>query len=113
MSGEILEIAPLTPRIGAEIAGVDLAALTARQVDEITQARATHEVIFFRDQTLDPAKLTELGRAFGELAIHSGVAGLAEPPEIVAIHADAESKYIAGEDWHSDLTCDATPPLGS
>ena len=39
--------------------------------------------------------------------------GIEGHPEIVAIHADAKSKYVAGEDWHSDLTCDAEPPLGS
>jgi alpha-ketoglutarate-dependent taurine dioxygenase len=41
------------------------------------------------------------------------VPGIDGHPEIVAIHADAESKFIAGEHWHSDLTCDAEPPLGS
>ena len=34
-------------------------------------------------------------------------------PEIVAIHADADSKYVAGEGWHSDLSADEAPPLGS
>lgn len=29
------------------------------------------------------------------------------------IHADADSKYIAGDNWHSDLSCDPEPPMGS
>jgi taurine dioxygenase len=34
-------------------------------------------------------------------------------PEVTRIHADADSKFVAGEDWHSDMTCDPEPPLGS
>jgi hypothetical protein len=29
------------------------------------------------------------------------------------IHADAESKRINGEYWHSDVSCDEEPPMGS
>lgn len=108
-----LSVVPLTARIGAEIGGVDLAAPTKAQLAGIGEALAAHQVIFFRDQRLDYESLKRFGRAFGELAIHTGVAGLPDHPEIVAIHADAQSRYVAGEDWHSDLTCNACPPLGS
>ena len=70
-------------------------------------------MLFFRDQTLTHDEHKALGRQFGELAIHSGVAGIEGHPEIVAIHSDANSKYVAGENWHSDLTCNAEPPMGS
>ena len=113
MAYEVLEVRPLTMRIGAEIHGVDLCQPTNRQIEEIAEAIAEHQVIFFRDQHLDHESHKAFGRAFGDLAIHSGVAGLPDHPEIVAIHADADSKFIAGENWHSDLTCDAEPPMGS
>jgi len=29
------------------------------------------------------------------------------------IYADENTKRIAGEDWHSDVSCDPEPPLGS
>jgi taurine dioxygenase len=106
-------VTPLTARIGAEIGGVDLAAPTDADIAAIEAALAAHQVIFFRDQKLDCESLKALGRRFGELALHPGVAGLKDHPEVVAIHADAESRYVAGEDWHSDLTCNAEPPLGS
>ncbi len=114
MTDQTIEVRPLTLRIGAEIVGVDIAKpLAGRQIEELRAAIAAHQVIFFRDQKLDYDQLKTFGRAFGDLVIHSGVAGLADHPEVVAIHADATSKYIAGEDWHSDLTCDAIPPMGS
>jgi taurine dioxygenase len=113
MSAACLTVTPLTARIGAEIGGVDLRDPGAAALARIREALVAHQVIFFRDQRLDPASLKAFARAFGDLAIHSAVQGLADHPELVAIHADADSKFIAGEDWHSDLTCDAQPPLGS
>ena len=113
MAYEVIEVKPMTRRIGAEISGVALESLSNRQVEEIHDALIAHQVIFFRDQTLSHDGLKALGRHFGKLAIHSGVPGLADHPEIVAIHADADSKFVAGESWHSDLSADAEPPLGS
>ena len=114
MASDGIEITPLTPHLGGEISGVDLTKpLNDGQVAALRKALLDHGVIFFRDQPLDFEQLKQLGRYFGELHIHSGVAGLPEHPEIVRIHADAESKFVAGEDWHSDLTCDPVPPLGS
>jgi taurine dioxygenase len=113
MSHPCLTVTPLTARIGAEIGGVDLRDLSEATVARIREALVAHQVIFFRDQSLDPASLKAFAAAFGELAIHSAVPGLPGHPELVAIHADADSTFIAGDDWHSDLTCDAAPPLGS
>ncbi|NIJ42971.1 taurine dioxygenase [Parvibaculum indicum] len=114
MDYEILEIKPMTANIGAEVFGVDLSEpLTDALTAELRQAITDYQVIFFRDQHIDHDQHKALGKAFGELAIHSGVAGLAEHPEIVAIHADANSKFIAGDNWHSDLTCNDIPPMGS
>ena len=114
MAVETLSVTPLTPFIGAEIAGVDLADPSDAQIAGIRQALIAHQVVFFRGQhRLDEQRLKALGCRFGELAIHSGVAGMPGHPELVAIHADANSTFIAGDDWHSDLTADAQPPLGS
>ncbi|MGH8447477.1 MAG: TauD/TfdA dioxygenase family protein [Solimonas sp.] len=105
---------PCTQRVGAELLGIDLGGpLDELQVAELKDALARYQVIFFRDQRLDHEAHKAFGRHFGPLALHSAVAGIAGHPEIVAIHADADSKYVAGESWHSDLSCDAEPPLGS
>lgn len=114
MAYDVLDVKPMTRRIGAEIFGVDLGRpLTNRQFEEVHQALTQYQVIFFRDQEMTHDAHKDFGRKFGNLTIHSGVPGLAEHPEIVAIHADANSKFVAGENWHSDLTCDPEPPLGS
>src|SRR6202044_406094 len=114
MSYATIEVKPVTPLIGAEISGIDLtASLSNRQVDELHTALAQHQVLFFRDQkvTLDQQKT--LGRHFGDLHIHPNTPGPDGHPEILPIHADANSKRINGERWHSDVSCDPEPPMGS
>jgi taurine dioxygenase len=114
MPYETIEVRPLTPRIGAEIGGIDISRpLSNRETAELHDAIARHQVIFFRDQHLTHDEHKAFGRAFGDLMIHSGVSGLPDHPEVVAIHADANSKNVAGENWHSDLTCNPEPPMGS
>jgi alpha-ketoglutarate-dependent taurine dioxygenase len=114
MPDSAIGVIPYTIHIGAEITGVDLSQpLGEFELREIKAALAQYQVVFFRDQELDHEAHKAFGRQFGELIIHSGVAGIDGHPEIVAIHSDAESKYVAGENWHSDLTCNAEPPMGS
>ena len=114
MGHETIHVTPVTPRIGAEVEGITLAKpLSNRQVDELHQALAEHQVLFFRNQPLDVDSHKRLGRYFGELHIHPSTPGPEGHPEILPIHADAKSKRINGEYWHSDVSCDEQPPMGS
>jgi len=114
MSYGTIQPTPTTPNIGAEIAGIDLSRpLGNRQVDELHDALAAHQVLFFRDQKLDYDSAKAFAHHFGDLHIHPNTPGPDGHPEILPIHADANSKRIAGERWHSDVSCDPEPPLGS
>jgi taurine dioxygenase len=114
MTYETIQVTPSTPNIGAEIEGIDLSRpLGNRQVDELHDALAAYQVLFFRDQELDYDSAKAVGRHFGDLHIHPNTPGPDGHPEILPIHADANSKRIAGERWHSDVSCDPEPPLGS
>jgi taurine dioxygenase len=114
MSYGTIGITPVTPRIGAYVEGVTLAKpLSNRQVEELHQAFTEHQVLFFRDQPLDVESHKRFGRYFGELHIHPNTPGPEGHPEILPIHADANSKRVSGEYWHSDVSCDEEPPLGS
>jgi taurine dioxygenase len=107
-------VSPVTPRIGAMVEGVTLAnPLSNRQVEELHQALAEHQVLFFRDQPMDEEAHKRVGRYFGELHVHPAFPGPEGHPEILPIHADANSKRVSGERWHSDVSCDEEPPLGS
>ena len=110
----ILKVDPLTPGIGAEISGVDLSReLSPAACEEIRHALAEHLVIFFRDQELTLEQHKAFGRNFGELHIHPAYPGPEGHPEIFEIHADGNSTFVAGNHWHSDVSCEEEPPLGS
>ena len=114
MSYETINVTSVTPRIGANVEGVTLSKpLSNRQVEELHLALAEHQVLFFRNQPLDVEAHKRFGRYFGELHIHPSTPGPEGHPEILPIHADADSKRIAGEYWHSDVSCDPEPPMGS
>ena len=114
MGANSIDIRRLTPRIGAEISGVNLAdKLDDASFGVIHQALMDHLVIFFRDQDITAEQQLAFGRRFGKLHIHPAAPSLPGLPEAMIIHADANSKYANGEDWHSDVSCDEEPPMGS
>ena len=115
MAYQSIEVRKLTPTIGAEIVGVDLSEpLGNQQFQEVHDALMDNLVIFFRDQRMDVEQHMEFGRRFGKLHVHPNAPiGLPELREILVIKADETSKRVAGEEWHSDVSCDAEPPMGS
>ncbi|MEU7061522.1 TauD/TfdA family dioxygenase [Streptomyces sp. NPDC046197] len=109
----LLEIAPMTPHIGAEIGGVNL----SRPIDEelareLRQALIEWKVIFFRDQH-DFDVTAHLALA--------GVWGEPEPNpffpkgETVGVSRLAKDATVIGQEnlWHSDHSFMAAPALGS
>jgi taurine dioxygenase len=115
MTYTAVQVDKLTPHVGAEIRGVDLSRrLDERTFKEIHAALVDNGVIFFRDQHLTPEQQKDFGRLFGELHAHPAAPSLLPGhPEILVIHADEKSKHVAGENWHSDVSCDPEPPMGS
>ena len=111
----MIAIRKLTPAIGAEISGVDLSRpLSNSDVDALHEALMAHQVIFFRDQHMSVEQHKAFGRLFGELVVHPAAkAEIDGHPEIRVVHADQTSKSVTGEVWHSDMSCEPEPPMGS
>jgi taurine dioxygenase len=111
---ETISVDKLTPIIGAEIGGVDLARpLSNQQQDEIHRALAENLVIFFRDQDITPEQHLAFGRLFGDLMVHPAAPHIEGYPELLKIYADKDSPRANGESWHSDVSCEPEPPMGS
>ncbi|MGF6840235.1 taurine dioxygenase [Paraburkholderia youngii] len=109
-----IAVQPLTRHIGALIDGIDLTRpLGATQVAELRRALLAHQVIFFRNQPISLDQHLALGRHFGSLHVHPNSPGPEGYPEILQIHADENTRRIAGDRWHSDVSCDVEPPMGS
>ena len=109
-----IRVKPVTASIGAEIEGVNLAEpLSDATFEAVPDALMTHQVIFFRDQEMNIEQHKDLGRRFGDLHVHPAAPGPKDHPEILVIHADEKSKHVAGGGWHTDVSCDVEPPMGS
>ena len=109
-----IEVEPLTPGIGAVVRGVDLAEPFDEAVfAELHQAWISHLVLFLRDQRMTPAQHLAFGRRFGELHIHPAAPYAHGDPALMVIHTDENSHRNNGAGWHSDVSADEQPPLGS
>ena len=110
-----ISVRKLTPSIGAELDGVDLSKpLDENLLKEIRAALIANLVIFFRNQGLTADQHKAFGRYFGKLHLHPAPLGVVDGhPEIIIVKADENSRRIAGETWHSDVSCDAEPPMAS
>ena len=101
--------------MGAQVSGIDLRNLSQPQVSELRSLFLEHLVLVFRDQDLTREEHKAFGRLFGELHIHPSKRDLdtQSDPEIFAIKTTLKSQWTNGETWHSDVSCDPVPPLGS
>jgi taurine dioxygenase len=108
-----LSVRRATPVLGAEIEGIDLAKADETVFQQVHDALIEHQVVFMRDQDISVEAQMALGAWFGPLVAHPNDPGLQEHPEVMIIHADESSKRVAGESWHSDVSCEEEPPLGS
>ncbi len=108
-----LEILPLTPTIGAEIRGIDLARpLDAGAVGHLRTALLDWKVLFFRDQTITTEQHLAFARNFGDLEVHPFAPHKPGYPEVLALTHDKDNKGRENT-WHSDVTWREIPSMGS
>ena len=101
---------------GAVVHGVDLAAdLDDADVARIRQALLDHEVVFFRDQRLDPEQQAAFSHRLGPPSPVPFVQPIPEHPEVIAVVREASEThgYTFGGLWHSDFSFLAEPPSAS
>lgn len=106
-----LSVRRLTGSIGAEIDGVDLAALDDEVWAEIHALWLEHLVLFFPGQShLTPDAHLEFARRFGEPDVHSYLPKLDGFPQIVVLDSDTG---VRADFWHTDVAYEPAPPKAS
>ena len=113
LDADTLGLAPLTPTIGAEVSGVDLAGpLGPAVLAQLREALLDWKVLFFRDQDVTTDQHLAFARNFGDLEVHPFAPHKAGYPEVLAITHDRDSRGRENT-WHSDVTWRERPSLGS
>lgn len=115
-----MQIRQASPKIGAEISGVDVRALDAASFDKIYRAFLEHIVIIVRDQQLTEQDFLEFSARFGEPKVHFTVKAqhprfphiLLMDNRIVDMRKGIEEKTASpllvrvGNVWHTDTSYD-------
>jgi len=119
-----LTVKAVTPAVGAEISGVDLARLSDPEFAQIEQAWNRHGALVFRDQKLTDDDLLAFSRRFGELdpppIQEHGRQSPEGYPDVYVVSNVLDDKGApigalgAGEAvWHTDMSYLQTPPDAS
>jgi taurine dioxygenase len=109
-----MNVMPITPHIGAEIRGLDLSiSLDNEAFAGVHQAFLDWGVLVFREQELSRDQHKSFARRFGNLHTHPMNNKGTGDPEVLVVKTTEDSAYTAGDGWHTDVTCDEYPPMGS
>ncbi|TXL72131.1 TauD/TfdA family dioxygenase [Vineibacter terrae] len=115
MESQEVSITSLSPALGAEVHGLDLAEpLTGAQTDEIASAYRQHHLLAFRDQKLSKAAQIAFSRRFGEfeLPVNKDYLGIDYPELHVVNNLGPSGRPQSLEDienkgnyfWHTDAS---------
>jgi taurine dioxygenase len=108
-----LEITPLTPAIGAEVSGLDLAEpLGDETIAKLRQALLDHLVIFLRGQDITDEQHLDFALRFGPLSVPPLATKYQERPTVTVLD-QVSPKGEGADEWHSDNTFMPRPPMGS
>ncbi|KAI0757332.1 hypothetical protein C8Q80DRAFT_1215989 [Daedaleopsis nitida] len=114
-------IIEITPRLGTEVRGVNLAALDSDGRDQLALQVARRGLMVFRDQNdflgSNVEFYREWGRHFGRLHIHPTSGHPDGVPELHLVYRDSNATYnferddrIRSTAWHSDVSYELQPP---
>ncbi len=108
-----LHVQPVTASIGANVDGVDLREpLSDADRKAILEALFEHHVLFFRNQDITPEQQVAFAKQFGPISFPPFSPKYGDDPEYIVL--DQTSPRGEGADqWHSDNTFMAEPPMGS
>jgi len=98
--------------MGAEIDGVDIAAVTDEQFAEIEAALFRHKMIYFRDQDITHGDQEAFSRRFGPFAEDAYTRGVPGHEHVQPVIKEADSRVamIFGSGWHTDSPFLPQPP---
>jgi taurine dioxygenase len=106
-----IEARPLAAAMGAEIVGLDPAAMSEAAATELKDALWRHKMVFMRGTPMDDAQQLAFTRRLGPPA-HDPFAGASDPDLVIAITkaADERQAIVFGGGWHTDSPFLERPP---
>ncbi len=108
-----LSIEPTGAGLGAVVRGVDLKQLGEREFSQIANAFAEAEVLFIRDQQLEPQDHLQFAQRFASVNVNRFFTPVAGHPQVAEERKEPDQQVNIGGGWHTDHSYDIEPALGS
>lgn len=108
-----ITVNPISGALGAVVGNVDVSQLTPDTVSVVRKALLDHQVIFFRNQNLDPPAYLKFTSHFSKPLEYPFVKGIEGYPEIINVLKREHETTNFGGIWHSDTSYFPEPPMGS
>jgi taurine dioxygenase len=113
-SYKTIDATPLSPALGAEISGIDIArGIDDEQFGELRQAFVDYSVIFLRDQDITPDQHIAFAERWGKINVNRFFKATETHPVIAEVRKEAHQKTNIGAAWHTDHSYDQCPAMGS
>jgi taurine dioxygenase len=110
---DMLKLTPVAGALGADVSGIDLSQpISAEVYREVRTALVQYQVLFFRDQLIEPAHQKALADCFGPLQTHPAYTTVEGFPEITVLESTAQAPTKIDR-WHTDMTFRPHPPMGT
>ncbi len=114
MEYQKIEVARRSPNLGAFVSGVDLGEdLPDSAIEEIRAALLQFGVLFFSNQSLSEKQHIRLGERFGTLDLPHPVFDCNQDDPRLTIIESKGRAHDAEHYWHSDVTYQEAPSMGS
>ncbi len=110
-----MELVTLSGALGAEVRGVDLAAINQAEAAAIRDAYHENLMLVFRDQDLAPDAQIRFTELFGPVAPHPLRTRRAVDghPEVLILENRPGRRGAPNDYWHSDISHAEQPPSAS
>lgn len=108
-------VEPYTPKVGGLVHDLDLSQpLESDTAAALRAALATHQVLFFRRQSLDLKQLLRVARVFGDPdKAKAFFPRHPDEPLVEMLESKPGLTSYGTDHWHADITFSANPPTGT
>ena len=109
----VITIEKVTANLGANISGIDLTQpLSSTEIKALEQALLDYQILFFHNQDISPEQQVAFARQFGPIHTGAFTPRHGDNPDYIVLD-QTQPKGEGADEWHTDNTFMAHPPLGS
>lgn len=106
----MLNYSSITPKFGVELEkGLQLKSFRDEEIKALNQLAAEKGIVVARNQEMNMNEQASFAHRLGT-PLTSPINKNDIPAELIVIKANENSKRVAGQGWHSDVSSDAEPP---